>query len=98
MNPAVKLFLFLLVLPFLIGFFLVFILPLVIILLIFSLFIPSVRVFHIFQNRRERNCAEPFRSESGTDETVCDVECTVVESRPETEKNQSSDRPPELNP
>ena len=96
MNPVVKLFLFLLFFPLMAGIFLIFILPLGMILLLLSLFMPSGRIFHIFSHPRGRNTSS--RPGPGTEDAVYDVECTVVESRPEPEKEKSSGTPPELNP
>ena len=93
MNPAVKFILFLLALPFLIGIFLFIILPLVILLLILSLFIPSIRIFHTFHTPRGNGQPDPPRP----DDTV-EVECTVVESTENSDPESPSGQPPELNP
>ena len=85
MQPAAKILLFLLALPFLLFFFLFIIVPLVIILLFLSLFIPSIRLFHIFQTPH----GEPSRSRQSpnpTDDSV-DVECTVVNTTEETDSD-----------
>lgn len=79
MNPLVKLLLFLLVLPFLLIVFFGLVLPLVIILLVFSLLIPAFRPFTVYRTftgtgqQRSRREAQP-------DDGVLDVECTVVET------------------
>lgn len=79
MKPAVKLIIFLLALPILIGIFLVLV-PLLIVLLFLSLFIPSVRLFHIWgsaprkDNRPEEDPSEPVEGE------VLEAEYTVVET------------------
>ena len=79
MNSAAKLIIFLLALPILIGFFLV-IIPLLIVLLFLSLFIPSIRFFHISGSAPRKNShPEDFSSEPVEGE-VLEAEYTVVET------------------
>ena len=79
MNPLVKILLFLLALPFLLIFFFGLVVPLVIILLVFSLLIPAFHPFTVYRSfpgsgqRRSKPAAQP-------DDGVLDVECTVVET------------------
>ena len=86
MNPAAKLILFLLALPILIGVFIV-IIPLLILLLFLSFFIPSIRFFHIMGSApREGSHPEDASSEPVEGE-VLEAEYTVVDS---TESDGSS--------
>jgi len=93
MQSLVKMLLFLLVLPFLVIVFFAIVVPLGIILMFLSLFIPSIRLFHIFETPR----GNPVRRDSAesTDNTV-DVECTVVGTTEETDG--SSDQNKDLKP
>ena len=77
-----KFLLFLVALPFLLVFFVGLVLPLLLLLLVFYLFIPSIRPISFFrsspgsrQRRRESAEAKPR-----PDDTVLDVECTVVDT------------------
>ena len=91
MNPAAKLILFLLALPILIGAFIV-IIPLLILLLFLSLFIPSIRFFHIMGSA-PRKGSHPEDDPSGPVEgEVLEAEYTVVDST-ETDDNAGSGRP-----
>ena len=97
MNPAFKMLLFLLALPFLIVIFTVIILPLVILLLILSLFIPSVRVFHLFQTPQGPVRRDSADGSATADDTVCDVKYTVVDTAENDSPDQNaSGSPPEL--
>ena len=95
MNPAAKLILFLLALPILIGVFIV-IIPLLILLLFLSLFIPSVRFFHIWgsaprnQSHPEEHSSEPVEGE------VLEAEYTVVETTDADGSDAGSRTPPQL--
>ena len=80
MRSLVKIVLFLLVLPILIVFFFAIVIPLGIILLLLSLFIPSIRLFHIFETPRGSTARKDPAGQ--TDDTV-DVECTVVDTAEE---------------
>ena len=96
MHPAVKIILFLLVLPILVIIFFTVVIPVVIILLILSLFIPSIRLFHVLHTRENPRGGRPQETEASADDSVVDVECTVVDS---TGDNPSaSEKPPELKP
>ena len=96
MKPAAKLILFLLALPILIGAVIV-IIPLLILLLFLSLFIPSVRFFHVMGSaprkgsHPEDDASEPVEGE------VLEAEYTVVET---TEADGGADSgsgtPPQL--
>lgn len=98
MNPAVKIILLLLALPFLIVFFMIVMVPLALILLFFLLFMPSIRLFHFRRfSGTEQTASEHRRGDSPDDGNVLDVECTVVDSADNQDKN-SSGQPPELNP
>ena len=93
MKNPVKILLFLLLLPLLIVFGAIVLLPVLLFLLILIIFMPSVRVFHLFQTPRtakgDRTAGKPEKAAS---EEVIDVECTVTESSEET--GAASDSPP----
>lgn len=91
MNPAVKLILLLLALPILIGIFIV-VIPLLIFLLALSLFLPSFRIFHVFQTPRGSGFqrAEPHRETA--DDDVVEAEYTVVDSTETSDSRSPSDR------
>ena len=95
MNPAAKLIIFLLALPILIGFFIV-LFPLLLLLLFLSLFIPSVRFFHIWgsaprsQVHPEEDSSEPVEGE------VLEAEYTVVETTDADDSDSGSGTPPQL--
>lgn len=76
MNNLLKILLFLLILPFLIVFGAIVILPVLFFLLVLICFMPSARIFHHFQTRQPPR-AEPDRPAA---EEVIDVECTVSET------------------
>jgi len=96
MNPAAKLIIFLLALPILIGFFIV-LFPLLLLLFFLSLFIPSVRFFHIWgsaprnQSHPEEHSSEPVEGE------VLEAEYTVVETTDADDGDSCSGTPPQLN-
>ena len=94
MHPAVKIILFLLVLPILVIIFFTIVIPVVIILLFLSLFIPSIRLFHVLHTQREPQRGKPQETQGSADDSVVDVECTVVDST--TENPADSGKPPEL--
>ena len=95
MNPAVKLIIFLLALPILIGIFLV-IVPLLILLLFLSLFIPSIRFFHIWGSApRKDSHPEDFSSEPVEGE-VLEAEYTVEETTDADGADSGSGTPPQL--
>ena len=93
MRSLVKILLFLLLLPILICFFFAIVIPLGIILLFLSLFIPSIRLFHIFEKPRGSTVRKD--SAGPADDTV-DVECTVVDTT--EEKDGGSGQNKDLNP
>ena len=90
MKNMLKILLFLVLLPLLIVFGAIVLLPVLFFLLVLICFIPSVRVFHLFQTRqtagRKPDAAKPGRTAS---EDVIDVECTVTET---TEGTDPEDR------
>ncbi|MBO4648578.1 MAG: hypothetical protein J5806_10525 [Lentisphaeria bacterium] len=92
MRSLVKILLFLLVLPILIVFFFTIVIPLGIILLLLSLFIPSIRLFHISETPRARN----FRRDAGPADDAVDVECTVVDTTEENDRGSGQNK--DLNP
>ena len=94
MHPAVKLILFLLFLPILIFIFFTVVIPVVIILLVLSLFIPSIRLFHVLHTRENPRGGRPQETEASADDSVVDVECTVVDSTEEPDRGTG--KPPEL--
>ena len=96
MHPAVKIILFLLVLPILVIIFFTVVIPVVIILLILSLFIPSIRLFHVLRTVENPQSRKPRGDEAPADDSVVDVECTVVDST--GENSPDSEKPPELRP
>ena len=89
MNPAVKLLLFLLALPILIGVLIV-IIPLLIFLLLLSLFIPSVRVFHLAGSAPGKNSHPEDDPSAPEDGEVLEAEYTVVDST-ESDGNSGAD-------
>ena len=93
MHPAVKIFLFLLVLPILVIIFFTVVIPVVIILLFLSLFIPSIRLFHVLHTVENAQRGKQGNAESA-DDSVVDVECTVVDSTEEPDRGMGN--PPEL--
>lgn len=92
MRSLIKIILVLLVLPFLIVFFLTIVIPLGIILLFLSLFIPTIRLFHISEPPRTGS----RRRDAGPADDTVDVECTVVGTT--EEKDGGADRNKDLNP
>ena len=96
MHPAVKIVLFLLVLPILVIIFFTVVIPVVIILLVLSLFIPSIRLFHVLHTRENPRGGRPQETEASADDSVVDVECTVVDST--GDDRSGSEKPPELKP
>ena len=96
MHPAVKIILFLLVLPILVIIFFTVVIPVVIILLILSLFIPSIRLFHVIHTQGDPQSGRTQETEGPADDSVVDVECTVVDST--GDNSPGSGNPPELKP
>ena len=94
MHPAVKIILFLLVLPILVIIFFTVVIPVVIILLILSLFIPSIRLFHVLHAQGDPQSGKTREPEESADDSVVDVECTVVDST--GDDRSGSGKPPEL--
>ena len=94
MHPAVKIILFLLVLPILVIIFFTIVIPVVIILLILSLFIPSIRLFQVIHTQGQPQGGKPQETEESADDSVVDVECTVIDST--GDKSPDSGKPPEL--
>lgn len=94
MHPAVKIILFLLVLPILVIIFFTIVIPVVIILLFLSLFIPSIRLFHVLHTEGGPQREKTQDPEGTADDSVVDVECTVVDST--MENPADSGKPPEL--
>ena len=96
MNPAAKLLLFLLALPILIGVLIV-VVPLLLFLLVLSLFIPSVRFFHLSRSGPDNRAYPADDSAEPHDGEVLEAEYTVVDSTETDEPgNPVSVRPPEL--
>ena len=91
MNPAAKLILFVLALPILIGVFIV-IIPLLILLLFLSFFIPSIRFFHIMGSAPRKGSHPEDISSEPVEGEVLDVEYTVVDST-EADDDAGSGRP-----
>ena len=91
MNPAAKLILFLLALPILIGVFIV-IIPLLILLLFLSFFIPSIRFFHIMGSAPRKGSHPEDASSEPVEGEVLEAEYTVVDST-EAEDDAASERP-----
>ena len=93
MKNPVKILLFLLFLPILIVFGAVVMLPILFFLLVLILFMPSVRVFHLFQTPRTAH-RKPSSEAPGkaASEDVIDVECTVTDTSEETDTNKRLDR------
>ena len=92
MNSFVKLLLFLLALPFLLIIFFILLIPLLIVLLVSALFFPQkVRMY--------RCPGSSGKKGSGTagpeDDSVLDVECTVVDTE-DGSSDRASGNPPEL--
>lgn len=79
MNPAAKLILFLLALPILIGVVIVTI-PLLILLLFLSFFIPSIRFFHIMGAAPRKGSHPEDISSEPVEGEVLEAEYTVVDS------------------
>lgn len=91
MNPAAKLILFLLALPILIGVFIV-IIPLLILLLFLSFFIPSIRFFHIMGAAPRKGSHPEDISSEPVEGEVLEAEYTVVDST-EADDDAGSGRP-----
>ncbi|MBE6373372.1 MAG: hypothetical protein E7055_15055 [Lentisphaerae bacterium] len=91
MNPAAKLILFLLALPILIGIFIV-IIPLLILLLFLSFFIPSIRFFHIMGSAPRKGSHPEDASSEPVEGEVLEAEYTVVDST-EGGDDAASERP-----
>ena len=91
MNPAAKLILFVLALPILIGVFIV-IIPLLILLLFLSFFIPSIRFFHIMGSAPRKGSHPEDLSSEPVEGEVLDAEYTVVDST-EADDDAGSERP-----
>ena len=91
MNPAAKLILFVLALPILIGVFIV-IIPLLILLLFLSFFIPSIRFFHIMGSAPRKGSHPEDISSEPVEGEVLDAEYTVVDST-EADDDAGSERP-----
>ena len=91
MNPAAKLILFLLALPILIGVFIV-IIPLLILLLFLSFFIPSIRFFHIMGSAPRKGSHPDDASSEPVEGEVLEAEYTVVDST-EADDDAASERP-----
>ena len=91
MNPAAKLILFLLALPILIGVFIV-IIPLLILLLFLSFFIPSIRFFHIMGSAPRKGSHPDDASSEPVEGEVLEAEYTVVDST-EADDDATSERP-----
>jgi hypothetical protein len=79
MNTAAKLILFLLALPILIGVFIV-IIPLLLLLLFLSFFIPSIRFFHIMGSAPRKGSHPDDASSEPVEGEVLEAEYTVVDS------------------
>ncbi|MBR4663965.1 MAG: hypothetical protein IKO93_08830 [Lentisphaeria bacterium] len=93
MNPAAKLILFLLALPILIGVFIV-IIPLLLLLLFLSLFIPSIRFFHIMGSAPRKSSHPDDVSSEPVEGEVLEAEYTVVDSTEAAgDAETGSDRP-----
>ena len=93
MNPAAKLILFLLALPILIGVVIV-IIPLLLLLLFLSLFIPSVRVFHVMGSAPRKGSHPEDASSEPVEGEVLEAEYTVVDStETDGEADTGSGRP-----
>ena len=95
MNPAAKLILFLLALPILIGVFII-IIPLLILLLFLSLFIPSVRIFHIWGSTPRRDSHPDDASSEPVEGEVLEAEYTVVDTTEDDGSDSGSGTPPQL--
>ena len=91
MNPAAKLILFVLALPILIGVFIV-IIPLLILLLFLSFFIPSIRFFHIMGSAPRKGSHPDDASSEPVEGEVLEAEYTVVDST-EADNDAGSGRP-----
>jgi len=93
MNPAAKLILFLLALPILIGVVIV-IIPLLLLLLFLSLFIPSIRVFHVMGSAPRKGSHPEDASSEPVEGEVLEAEYTVVDStETDGEADTGSGRP-----
>ena len=95
MNPAAKLILFLLALPILIGVFIV-IIPLLILLLFLSFFIPSIRFFHIMGSAPRKGSHPEDASSEPVEGEVLEAEYTVVETTDADDSDSGSGTPPQL--
>lgn len=95
MNPAAKLILFLLALPILIGVFII-IIPLLILLLFLSLFIPSIRFFHISGSAPRKGSHPEDDSSEPVEGEVLEAEYTVVDTTEADGGDSGSGTPPQL--
>lgn len=95
MNPAAKLLLFLLALPFLIGIFIV-IIPLLLFFILLSLFIPSIRFFHLSGSAPNINSHPADEHSESADGEILEAEYTVVDSSETTGGSSTDGRPPQL--
>lgn len=95
MNPAAKLLIFLLALPFMICFFIV-IIPLLLFFLLISLFIPSIRFFHLSGSAPNINSHPADEHSEAADGEILEAEYTVVDSTETTDGSGSDGRPPQL--
>ena len=96
MNPAAKLILFLLALPILIGV-LIIIVPLILFLLILSLFIPSIRVFRMYGSAPGRNSHPAEEASDPAKGEVLEAEYTVVDStESDADGNSGPEQPKQL--
>ena len=96
MNPAAKLLLFLLALPFLIGIMIV-IVPLLIFFILLSLFIPSIRLFHLSGSAPNINSHPADEPAESADGEILEAEYTVVDSTETSNGSGSDNRPQQLN-
>ncbi len=96
MSREVKFILFLLALPLLIVFGAIFLLPVLFFLLVLIFFMPSVRLFQLFQSPRTANRKRASQeSEKSAGEEIIDVECTVTETVEEPDAPNGPDQKPD---
>ncbi len=96
MSREVKFILFLLALPLLIVFGAIFLLPVLFFLLVLIFFMPSVRLFQLFQAPRTANRKRASQeSEKAAGEEIIDVECTVTETVEEPDAPNGPDQKPD---
>ena len=95
MSREVKFFLFILALPLLILCGAIFLLPVLFFLLVLIIFMPSVRIFQLFQSPRTENRKRASQEkEKPAGEEIIDVECTVSETieDPDTPENGTTSK------